>query len=191
MIRFGAARILAAAVVLALALVALVAREHQAREAGTEVRLAVGLVDPRELLTGHYVQLNYAQPMAAGEACPKTRPDDRWVALAPGAGDVHRAVGAATTREAAAALGPVQVRGQLNCLEGDEAGTRPGMLTLHIGADRFHADQQQAEALERRLRQVRPEDPASAFAVVSVGDDGRARLVGLVVDGRRTELSMF
>ena len=72
-------------------------------------------------------------------------------------------------------------------------GDREGnAVTLDIGVDRFHADQDEAERIERALRARRADGSApSAFAVVSVGADGRARLKGVIVDGRRTDLTWF
>ena len=97
--------------------------------------------------------------------------------------DRHQVTGAAKSREAAARLGTVAVRGAARC----EAGA----VRLDIGLSRFHADQDEAQALERALRARRPGDPATAFALVSAGRDGRARLKGLLIDGRRVELSWF
>jgi hypothetical protein len=65
----------------------------------------------------------------------------------------------------------------------------PGRADLDIGVDRFHADQKQAEALERDLR-AGPDRPA-AFAIVSAGADGKARLKGLVIGDKRLTLSWF
>jgi hypothetical protein len=62
---------------------------------------------------------------------------------------------------------------------------------LHLGVERFHADQVRAEGVDKALRDQRPGDPARAFAVVSVGRDGAARLKGIVLDGRRIDLDWF
>jgi hypothetical protein len=182
-------RILAAGLLLTAALVALVVHEAQARARGQEVRLAMEAFDPRSLLTGHYAALQITDALPAGDRCP-VGPKDDWLALRP-EGAVHRLAGAAASREAALKLGPVAVRGTVACLggAGGDDPAAPERVRLDIGVDRLHADQEEAEALEAALR-ARPDRP-EALAVVSIGRDGRARLKGVVVGGRRTELDWF
>lgn len=179
-------RILGAALLLVGALVALVVYEGQARARGQEVRLAMEAFDPRSLLTGHYAALQLVHTLPPGAACPDGAPQG-WLALRPD-GDVHRLAGVAASREAALKLGPVAVRGEASCL-GRGGATEPQRVTLDIGIDRLHADQQEAQALEAALR-AGPDRP-QALALVSVGRDGRARLKGVVVGGRRTDLDWF
>lgn len=188
------ARILVAATVLTLALVGLVVREGMARAQGQEVRLEMAGYDPRSLLSGHYVQFQLRSELPAGAPCPAGSNDfgqaAQWIALR-GAGDHHVPSGAAASRAAAARLGALVVRGRLFC-DGPEArsGERregPTSVSIDLGVDRAHFDQRQAEALERALR-ARGEDPPPAFVVVSIGRDGRARLKGLIVGGRRSDL---
>lgn len=176
------ARILAAGVLLVAALIGLVAYEAQARARGQEVRLAMEAFDPRSLLTGHYAALQLAHTLPPGLACPDGQ-DGEWLALAPD-GPVHRLAGIAETRAEALKLAPVAVRGSASCLGGE-----PQRVALDIGVDRLHADQAEAQALEAALR-AGPERP-DALAVISVGRDGRARLKGVVVGGRRTDLDWF
>lgn len=188
------ARILAAAVLLTLALVGLVVREGMARAQGQEVRLAMAGYDPRSLLSGHYVQFQLRSELPAGTLCPPGSNDfaqaSQWVALRR-AGDHHVPSGAAASRAGAARLGDLVVRGRLFC-DGPEAGPSarregPTSVSIDLGVDRAHFEQRQAEALEAALR-ARGDDPAPAFAVVSIGRDGRARLKGLIVGGRRSDL---
>lgn len=178
------ARIVAAAFVLVLALVGLVVREGAARAAGQEVILAIDAYDPRSPLGGHYVAFRLQD---AAPACPPGVRDygpspAKWVALRPD-GPRHRVSGAAATRAQAMALGQVAVRGRAFCVQ-PPGGPR---VNLDVGVDRFHADQQEAEAIERAL--VANRDDVSAFAVISVGRDGKARLKGIIVNGRRTDLT--
>jgi hypothetical protein len=56
-------------------------------------------------------------------------------------------------------------------------------VSLDIGIDRFYLNQREAEAVDRALLTGRRAD-----AIVSVGTDGRARLIGIDVDGRRYDL---
>lgn len=188
--RFGEPwRIGAAGAVLALLLTGLVVREGRARAEGREVVLVLGAIDPRELLTGHSVILEFTEPLPPGAACPPGSQREaefdpnRWVALRRDGGR-HRAVGAARSEADARRLGEVVVRGALEC----GLDSFNDAVTLHIGVRRFHADQAEAEAIEARLRR---RGGAPALALISVGRDGRARLNGLLLDGRRVELDWF
>lgn len=181
-------RILGAGLLLVAALVALVVYEGQARARGQEVRIAMEAFDPRSLLTGHYAALQLVDALPPGLACPDGA-ERGWLALRP-EGPVHRLAGVAASREGALKLGPVAVRGEASCLGrmGDGADA-PLRVALDIGIDRLHADQTEAQALEAALR-AGPDRP-EALAVVSIGRDGRARLKGVVVGGRRTDLTWF
>lgn len=205
-----ALRIGAVALLLMVALVGLLVREDRARADGEEVRLAMEAVDPRSLLSGHYAALQLVERLDDGAPCP---PDleahygqnDGWVALSPTADNTHRVSGAGATREAALRHGPVVVRGQADCRqaflapprEPNEAAPptddRPQetFITLDIGVDRFYADQTKAEALEAALRRQGDAAAPPAFAIVSIGQDGRGRLKGVEVGGTRADLNWF
>lgn len=187
-----ASRILAASLLLCAILVGLVLRENHARATGREVAVPMAAVDPRNLLTGHYVALNLAQPLAPGATCPPPgeRPSrDGWVGLRSADGRFLRS---GERREAVLQAGAdVAVKGQAVCFANGFGGAR-GSVTLRIGVDRFHAAQTEAEAIERRLRGRDPiEGAIRDFAVISVGGDGRARLKGLMIDGRRSDLDWW
>lgn len=180
----------AAGAALGLALVGLVAFEGQARARGLEVALAMEAIDPRGLLTGHYAALELGESLPAGAPCPPgtergppTGPFEGrargWVALRR-AGSDWRVAGMADSRAGALRLGEAALRGGAEC--------RGGRVELDIGIARFHADQGEAEALERLLRASRPDGGPRTHALVSVGRDGRARLKGVRIDGRRVEL---
>lgn len=191
MIRALPLRILAAGLVLALLLIALVLSENRARAAGREVLLPMEAVDPRDLLTGHYVALRLTQRLAPGQPCPDEATrfrQGRWLGLKAG-----RFVRVAATRDAALAAGAdTAVRGGAYCSRMAFGGAEGNAVTLDIGVDRFHADQRQAQAIEAALRARLPDGSGPpALAVVSVGEDGRARLKGVVIDGKRTELAWF
>ncbi len=64
----------------------------------------------------------------------------------------------------------------------------PGWLTLDLGVERFHINQADATRIESVLREQRAEE-TRAFAILSVGRDGRARLRALLIDGERFDLS--
>lgn len=182
--------IIVTALLMVGALVWLIVSEHRARAAGTEVMFALEGVDPRSLLSGHYVDLQLRETRD-GKFC-KTLPEEpgrdtwRWIALRQ---EGKRAVVVAETasREAALKLAPLAVQGQVGCWEG---GENTSTVSLNIGIDRFHASQKEAQKIEAALRATNAETP-TAFALVSVGSDGRARLLGIEVEGRRIMLDWF
>ncbi len=193
-------RIVAVACACVLALIGLVVYEGRARAEGAEIILRMEAVDPRALLSGHYVIVGLQEALAPGGVCPPGVLDsappelapERWIALSAN-GDHHSAVASAATRAEAARPGAVLVRGQLTCMPprpsgGDDPGF-PGAVRLDIGVERFHIDQTQAQRIERILRAQTPGAEARVSAIVSVGSDGRARLKGLLIDGARLELS--
>lgn len=192
--RFLPVRILAVAGLLALMLVGLVFAENRARDAGQEVKLAMEAVDPRSLLTGHYIDLDLTQRMPPGKPCPTNLVNhgrDGWLALKP-SGDRHVLVGGGATREAARKFGEMVVKGNAWCRGlGNVGGQDQEAVSLEIGVDRFHAAQVDAERMERDLRALRPGQPAQAFAIVSVGQDGRARLKAVIIGGKRMDLDWW
>ena len=182
--------IVGAAVLLAAALIGLILSEHRARAEGVEIKLALEGVDPRSLLSGHYVELRFTDAMPQGEDCSRLRgvPDKQpnWVALRVRDGRA-RVVGEAQTRTEALRLAPVAVRGHARCWD---AGPNQEGVSLDIGLDRFHASQKEALAIEAALSN-RPATGPTIFGLVSIGKDGRARLKGLEVEGRRIMLDWF
>lgn len=183
-------RILIVAGLCVLSLIGLVVRESMARDSGTEVLLSMEAIDPRALLSGHYVIVDLREQLAPGEPCPVVA-HAAWIALTPADGH-HSFAGAAPSREEALQVAPIAVRGSFQCSDpsppdGDFAGT-PGWAALELGINRFHIEQAEAERIERVLRDQAVGEEARVFAIISVGEDGRARLKGLVVDGERLEL---
>lgn len=173
-----------------LVLSALVVNEGLARRGGQEVLLPMEAVDPRSLLQGHYVALNLTRRLGADERCPPLG-DWKWVALR-SQGEIYVAVGGATSRDEAQQIG-LPVRGSYMCspplpAQGD-VPAQPGWLTLELGVDRFHINQAEAERIEHVLREQSTNQGTRALAIVSVGQDGHARLKGLLIDGERLELN--
>ena len=102
MIKQLPARILGAGLLLVAMLVGLVVFESRARTAGQEVVLAMEAIDPRNLLTGHYVLLRLTQALPPGQSCPprtQAYGEGGWLALRAD-GVQHRFVGAGPTRDA-------------------------------------------------------------------------------------------
>ncbi len=184
-------RILAVAAICAASLIGLVISEGYAREGGQEITLPMAAVDPRSILSGHYVQLNFTDRLEPTEVCPENG-DWEWVALRRD-GDIYVAAGGALSRDGAERLGPLPVKGNFTCSpptpasEGIEA--MPGWLTLDLGVDRFHINQADAVRIEQVLREQRTDQETRAFAILSVGRDGRGRLRALLIDGERFDLS--
>ena len=203
-----AQRLIAAGVICLVALIGLVVVEGRARAAGTEVILRMQPVDPRSLLTGHYVQLSFAEQLEPGETCPplvdkqvsfnvfRSSDAQHWLALKP-EGDVHVLAGEYLTKAEALAHAPVAGRGNASCNTtfrptpgapegvGDEVAT----VFLHLSIDRFHADQDEALALEQIINDRTGVDRIGA--VVSIADAGVVRTKGVIVDGKRVELTWF
>jgi hypothetical protein len=184
-------RILAVAGLCAAALIGLVITEGLAREGGQEITLPMEAVDPRSILSGHYVALNFTDRLEATETCPEAG-DWEWVALRQ-EGAIHIAAGGAPSREEAQRLGSLPVKGTFFCSAPTPAQNgvepAPGWLTLDLGVDRFHINQADALRIESVLREQTPGEEVRAFAILSVGRDGRARLRALVIDGERFDLN--
>ena len=188
-------RILIVAALCALSLIGLVVRESMARAGGTEVLLAMEAVDPRALLSGHYVIVALQEALPLGEDCPPESTEVEpasWLALRPD-GELHRFAGAANTREDALKLGPVAVQGTSYCnpvlTAPEPENARPATVRLDLGVERFHIAQVDAQRIDRMLRTQTSTSAQRVFAIVSIGTDGRARLKGLQVDGERLELN--
>lgn len=184
-------RILLVAALCIAALIGLVVRETQARASGTEVLLAMEAVDPRALLSGHYVIVALREQLPSGAPCPAGA-NEAWVALAPEA-ETHRVAGGGATRAEALNHGPLAARGSFECTEGllGQLGVpaQPSWIALDLGVERFYINQGDAERIDRMLRVQTGGEQQRVFAIVTIGQDGRARLRGLQIDGERVELS--
>lgn len=188
-------RIVGAAMVLIAGLCGVLVNESVQRAQGTEVVLRVRGVDPRNLLTGHFVALRFAEALPAGAVCPPGVNDlgnggqkgiKPWLALKT-SGEFARVVGVGATREAAKAFAPVVVQGSASCVFDTPDG--PKDLGADIGIERFHASQKDAEALQLALRDSTDDTPH--LAIVSIGKDGRARLKGLKINGMSYDLAWW
>jgi uncharacterized membrane-anchored protein len=199
------AGILIAAALAIVGMIGLVAHEGWARANGKEVLLAMETADPRSLLSGDFVQIELREGVPANAACPPgvdpigsfpypKGPPVRWIALAPRDGH-YAAVGAAQSRAAAARYGALLVRGKADCeppqpaQEGQAA--QSGWLDLDLGDSRFYADEAEVKQINDVLDERRVGAGDAVEAIMSIGDDGRARLKGLMVKGRRIELSFL
>jgi hypothetical protein len=188
-----APRILAVAALCAAALIALVVSEGIARRNGQEALLPMEAVDPRALLSGHYVQLSLIQRLQPNEPCPQVENGAAWVAFYRGDNEVLTFAGGAPSREGATQIAPITVKGTFTCSEpiiGVNGGAgAPGWVSLDLGFDRFYINQAEAERIERILREQRVSENTRAYAIISLARDGRARLKGLLIDNERLELN--
>ncbi|MFT3727243.1 MAG: GDYXXLXY domain-containing protein [Terricaulis sp.] len=188
-----APRIMIVAAACAIALVGVVLLEGAARGGGQEVLLPMQAVDPRDMLSGHYVQIALNQTLQPTEHCPDEQSGWDWVALRPIGGGAYAVAGGAHSRDQTEQIGPVSVKGSFSCMPPTPPGSdvpegQSGNIRLEIGVDRFYINQAEAERIDQILRDSRGGE-ARAFAIVSVGSDGQARLKGVQIDGKRLELS--
>ena len=161
-------------------LVAMIA-DHQARRSGgTEVILALEPVDPRDLLAGYYVIIStpvhrIRLDSVDGETGFAIH-DDVYVTLAPGDDGNWQPVAVHTSRPAEGVF-----------LHGKVQTASAERITADFNIERFYADEATAQALEQR----RQTDRDSLRLIVSVGDDGRAIIRGLEIDGERRIAPLF
>ena len=191
----AAPRIMIVAAACALALIGVVLLEGAARASGQEVLLPMQAVDPRALLSGNYVRVSLNQTLQPNEHCPDQQSGWDWIALKPIGGGVYGVAGGARSRDQTEQIGPVPVRGSFSCAapippSKDIPEGQAGNIRIEVGVDRFYINQGEAEHIEHLLRESRRRE-ARAFAIVSIGRDGQARLRGLQVEDRRLALSWF
>lgn len=185
-------RILAVAAACAVILVGFVINEGAARANGQEVLLPVEGADPRDLLSGHYVQLAFDRRLEPGEVCPPAQNGD-WAALR-GRGDIYVVVGGGGSRAEVEQVGPLPVKAHYTCTptlpsSGDEGTGALGRIHLNLNIERFYVSQTEEERIETALAAQRNDASRRVLAIVSVGRDGIARLKGLVIDNERLELN--
>lgn len=184
-------RIMIVAALCAASLVGLVITEGAARRSGLEALLPMEAIDPRALLMGHYVQINLTERLDETAQCPRGGLDSKWLAFRR-EGGVYRLAGGGQSRDEALQFGPTPVRGSFSCspptAPAEGAIGAPGFVQIDLGIDRFYINQAEATRIEQVLGDQRPGEEARAFAIVSIGRDGRARLKGLMVDGERFDL---
>jgi hypothetical protein len=196
-------RIAAVALLAVLGLIGLVGWESYERDRGAEVILPMATVDPRSVLSGNFVAVTLQEPLSVGQPCPPGfdasetyvgPPPTVWIAFRQ-AGDHAVAVGAAEDRASAARLAPLVARGRASCFppppQAEGSPPAPGSILLDLGVDRFYASQGEAQRISGITAGCDPSAGCPAAAIVSIGRDGRARLKGVMVDGKRIEMSVF
>ena len=197
-----AARLLSVALAMTLVLAGLVARHAWLRANGTEVRLDMEPVDPRDLLLGHYVIVR--TPAHRIDTAELAGPTEGWeqgqrvyVALEPGADGGWTPVAALRERpqDGTFLLGRAHWTGTLWDYEDapndpdavEEGGpqtrrerideTARDQLFVTYNIERYYASEAEALALEA----MRDEDRLRV--IVSLAEDGSAIVKGLEIDG--------
>jgi hypothetical protein len=195
-------RILAVAAAAVLGLIALVAYEQWARAGGTEVAMTMDPVDPQSLLSGHYVTVSLNEALPAGAPCPPGATSGAlpnpyptlanrtglWVALARNAGH-YSVAGVAQTREAAAKFAPLVVQGDAYCEI--SAPTAPGAVSANLGIERVSLSQADAQRITDLTTTTLTHQGGPVLALLSIGQDGKARMKGLVANGQRIVPSWY
>jgi hypothetical protein len=197
----AAIRIGVVAALAVLALIGTVVWESVLRDRGTEVVFPMAGVDPRSLLSGNFVAISLQGPLA-GPTCPPGFDTSeiyngplpqRWIAFSPAG--AHDAIGATVDRAAAMRLSPIVARGTASCVAPSPAAdgepATPGSITLDLGVNRFYASQDEAQAITGMTTACQPSGGCATAAILSIGQDGRARLKGLMIAGKRFEMTAF
>lgn len=195
-----ALRIMAVALVCVLGLIGVVVREGAARASGREIMMEMAPVDPRSLLSGHYVMLNLQTTVAGGDVCRHFGAANAdWLSLAPqgaapgspNAPRTYAPIGQFAGRGPDESDGTVNVRGSATCDQLPDNQGKPQnaaiVRTEFENVSRFYIEQNEAERIGRMLSGQ--DGPRRVIAILSIGSDGRARLKGLWVEGRRLELN--
>lgn len=195
-------------------LAGMVAMHAQARRSGTEIRLAMEPVDPRDILLGHYVQLMTplhrldtrdfdvdSEGWEAGDSVyVRIEPDQNgaWQPVAIHRGDAYPALTSSaavlvhgqvrhayTTRDFSDREVVPQDGGEPYTVPEPVEGSEHTILSVVYNIERYYADQESALALER----MRNEDRLRL--IVSVGEDGSTVIKGLEIDGETHYDSLF
>ena len=177
-------------------LVGMAGNEHIKRVTGREIVLAAQPVDPRDLLRGAYVAIDYkiediyfSTLETPPDIAALRRVEQCYLVLHNDGEAGWRVTQVLAAKPAAVAASDVVVRGKFKRWGGPgRAGDDPPVhLNVDIGADRYFADEKTAKELSEALR-----GPAAAFDVVlSVGGDGAAVIKALMVNGARRDEGLF
>ena len=130
--------------------------------------ISVGNRDRALIFGGHWLSI---VPIQVPRASGSVHTDSRWQGLRAWASGMD-----AKSTGRLAVLGTASCRHLANGIA----------IQTQIGIDRLHATEAEASAIRAALRRVY--GPPKAQAVLSIGLDGRARLMGVIVNGQRIDL---
>lgn len=167
-------RLLLVAAAMTFFLVAMIADHQFRRHSGTEVLLDLEPVDPRDLLAGYYViittPLHNLDPSDIEGDNTFGPGDDVFVVIEPSANQSWQAASIHRDRPQEGLY-----------IHGKVRFARDTMMRAQFNIERYYADEATAQALEDRRRA----NLSSMRLVIAVGNDGRALIRGLEIDGER------
>lgn len=143
---------------------------------GREIVLKTEPIDPRDLLRGSYVRLNYSisqletSLLPAGAVGALKAGDAILVHLRAGADGYWVATGASAEMPAQTQDDEVWIRGELGATPSRNGNT----VRVKYGIERFYTPESAAPEIEKRMRKGELTD-----IVVAVGPDGRAQIKAL------------
>jgi uncharacterized membrane-anchored protein len=191
--KFLPLRLVLAGLVLSAALIAAVLIHVRAVAGGTEIVVAAHGFDPRSLLRGNYTELRFAISRAAKISPPTKSPSrqwqPRWVTIVPDETTDWRVNAITIERPSNTPVGGKIVRADARFFSASEDGFADA--DLRYGIERVYAQQKEAEAISVVLAHARPEDETKVQVVASLGTDGRLRLKGLIVEGKRQDFGWW
>ncbi len=183
------ARVGLAGVVLGGALFAMIESRASILRSGTEVRLAVAPVDPRDLFRGDYVVLAYAigtlDAKTLGIADDLKRGEEVFVSVRPAPNGLAEAV-AMSRSQPVPSNGVVVLRGKVSatraCLPGATGEPNCGLSALRgvriaYGLESYFVPQFEGLAIERTERK-------RIEVVAAVAADGQSAIKRLLLDGK-------
>jgi uncharacterized membrane-anchored protein len=187
-------RAIGLAVLSTIFLLGMVGNEHVRRTTGAEIILRTRPVDPRDLIRGAYVQLEYEVERVHLPDLPTAADPSGWrandvlfLALRQDESGQWRPYSLTRNKPA----GGLAVRASYVRREDYADVTEPGKnipvdILIDIGADRYFSDSEGAKALEKRAR-----EQGALDVVLSVGKDGKAVIKGLIIDGEKRYEKLF
>lgn len=191
-------RILIVAALCVAVLVGMIAREASARVGAVEIVLPMAAVDPRSVLSGHYVIVDLREVIPVGGTCEDAAPEVEWLALGPNGetiadAPIYSLLSSAPERDALPTIAQaLPVRGTFSCRAptrgGEDTVPQPGWLRYDLGVERYYTNQAEAMRIQGVMGAQQVGDDTRVYAIIVVGRDGRARISGLIVDGARIDL---
>ncbi|MGY6531715.1 GDYXXLXY domain-containing protein [Glycocaulis sp.] len=171
-------RLLIIAFAMSVFLTGMVITHASARAGGTEIRLDMEPVDPRDLLLGHYVVLD--TPLhrlwldeLSGDTSHEWKSGDRlWVGLEAGETGSFQPVSVHTRQPEG-----LSIQGRVFHAGSGGIGRSGPVMSVRYNLERYFASPEDALALEELRNESR------LRLIVSVGSDGSAIIRGLEIDG--------
>lgn len=173
-------------------LVLMIAQEQVRRQMGTEIVLRARPVDPRDLLRGAYVALDYDVERVHLPDLPTPADPAGWSAgdeLFLGLREEAGVWKPASLGREKPASGPA-IRVVFRNRESFSDTAAPGAdapidIRIDIGADHYYADEVTAKALETDLRDN------GLDIILAVDGDGKLSIKGLVLNGQKRYETLF